>query len=396
MTLEGPRRDLLLTYDFPPMGGGIARWMAALAQQYPPGTLTVSTGTFSGQAAADSAFPNRVDRVSIHADRLKTLPGLIRWSRRAVALARDPAVQFLWCGTVRPAIYPAAMALWRTGLPYGVMVHGGDLLTLGTKLQRSTLKRAVMRRMLNAASVFVANSRWTATQCDALLTRLGIDPAGRVRVVPLGTDADRIRPDRTAGAAFRARRGLPDATWLVTVARLVPHKGIDTAIAAMAVLAPMHPDIRYLVVGRGHDADRLRALAQEAQVSDRVHILHDVTDDELPAAYATGDIYLGLSREAGKEVEGFGIALIEAAAAGLPVIAGKSGGIADAVEDGRTGILVPANDPAAASAVIERLLGDPGLARTMGDAGRARVLAGFTWARVVADLHAIAAAEGRS
>lgn len=396
MTHEGPRRDLLLTYDFPPMGGGIARWMAALAQEYPSGTLTVSTGALAGDRAVDSALPNQVDRIATGSERLRTVPGLLRWSRRAVELARDPAMRFAWCGTVRPAIYPAALARWRTGLPFGVLVHGGDLITLRAKLTRSLLKRTVMRRLLDGASVFVANSSWTAAQCDAVLTELGINRVERIRVVPLGADAVRFCPDPIAAAAFRARRQLPEATWLVTVARLVPHKGIDTAIAALAALVPGYPDLRYLVVGRGPDASRLRDLAQAARVGDRVHILHDVTDDELPAAYATGNIYLGLSREAGVEVEGFGIALVEAAAAGLPVVAGRSGGIGDAVADGETGILVAAGDAPDAVVAIGRLLGDPLLARTMGDAGRARVLAGYTWTRVIAELRAIADAEGRS
>jgi phosphatidylinositol alpha-1,6-mannosyltransferase len=175
----------------------------------------------------------------------------------------------------------------------------------------------------------------------------------------------------------------------------VPHKGIDTAIEVMARLADEHPDLHYAVVGRGTHEGALRTLAAECGVADRVHLLTDVSDTELPAAYAMGDIYLGLSRESGLDAEGFGIALLEAAATGLPVVAGASGGIADAVAAGETGLLVDPLDIEGAADTVRHLLADQMLAQGLGAAGRARVQQRFTWARVVSDLRAIAAELGR-
>ena len=391
------RHDLLFTFDFPPLGGGIARWMEELARGYPPGTLRISTGTMPDQEEIDAALPNPVDRVGIPSSRLKTMQGLLLWSRRAGALARDPAARFSWCGNLRPAAYPAKWAWERSGLPYGILVHGGDVLQLGPKLARSRLKRRTWRPILNSAATFVANSNWTADRLRSLLAELKLDAAiGRVRVVPLGTDPDRFAPAPQAAAALRARRGLPEGRWLVTVARLVPHKGIDTAIEVMSHLATEHPDLHYAVIGRGTHEGALRALAEELGVADRVHLLTDVSDAELPAAYALGDIYLGLSRESGLDAEGFGIALLEAAATGLPVVAGASGGIADAVAAGETGILVDPLDVEGAADTVRHLLADQVLAQGLGAAGRARVQQRFTWARVVTDLRAIAAELGRS
>lgn len=391
-----PRHDLLFTFDFPPMGGGIARWMEALARGYPPGTLRVSTGQLPGWEASDPGLPNPVDRLTLPSGRLKTLPGLLLWSRRAAALARDPATRFAWCGNIRPAGYPAKWAFERTGLPYGIIVHGGDLLTIRPKIERSRLKRRTYRPILDAAAVFVANSQWTAERCRELLLDLRLpEAAARVRVVPLGTDPDRYLPDPAAGAAFRAARGLPDGRWLLTVARLVPHKGIDTAIDVLAALAPQHPELHYAVVGRGTYEMGLRHRAESLGIADRVHILTDVGDAELPGAFAMADVYLGLSRESGLDVEGFGIALLEAASAGVPVIAGASGGIADAVADGETGILVDPTDAQQAVDAVRHLLADRALAARLGAAGRERVLQRFTWARVVDTLRGIAAELGR-
>ncbi len=382
-----------MTYDFPPMGGGIARWMDAIARCHPPGALVVSTGRYAGADGVDASFPGPVDRVNVAANRLRNVPGLVRWSHRAADLARNPAMRFGWCGNVRPAIYPAAYAKWRTSLPYGIIVHGGDLLTLQSRLE-SVPRRRMMRHMLAGASAFVANSRWTGDLCAALLAELAVRRP--VTVIPLGTDPDRYRPDAALAAGFQARRSLPGARWLLTVARLVPHKGIDVALRAFARIAPRFPDLRYAIVGRGPDEARLRSLVAELDLGGRVHLLVDVGDDELPGVYAMAAIYIGLSRATGVEVEGFGIALLEAAAAGLPVVAGASGGTADAVEDGETGVLVDPADDGGAAGVLSRLLEHPEVAQALGAAGRRRVTRHFTWTRVVADMQAIAKEYGRS
>jgi phosphatidylinositol alpha-1,6-mannosyltransferase len=389
--------DLLFTYDFPPLGGGISRWMEELARGYPAGSLLVSTGTVSDQDEIDADLPNPVDRLPISTHRLKTLQGMLLWSRRAAALGRDHGARFAWCGNIRPAGYPARWAWERVGLPYGILVHGGDLLQIRPKIRRSRLKRRSYASLFDSARVIVANSRWTAELCGEVMEELGLDwISNRIKVVPLGTDPDRFAPDAERAERFRTERGLPPGRWLVTVARLVPHKGIDTGIEVLARLVDEYPTLRYAVIGRGSYADTLRSLAQELGVADRVHLLTDVGDADLPAAIAMGEIYLGLSREAGLDVEGFGIALLEAAACGLPVIAGASGGIADAVANGETGILVTPGDAEPAADAVRHLLADQALRRRLGDAGRERVKSRFTWTRVVDELREIATAAGRS
>lgn len=388
--------DLLFTYDFPPMGGGIARWMAAVASGYPRGALTVSTGTLPGSAAADASVPQHVDRIAIHSERLRTVQGQLTWSRRANILARDPAVRFAWCATVRPAGFPAHWAFRRTGLPYGIIMHGGDLLTLRARIARHPLKRRLMRSILGDAAVWVANSEWTAARCRELLREIDLDSAAPpVRVIPLGTNPEHWRADPMAAVAFRRRRGLPAGRWLVTVARLVEYKGIDDGIRVVARLLKDHPDLQYAVIGRGPDASRLRALSAELGVTDRLHLLTDVGDDELAAGYSIGDIYVGLTRETPTDVEGFGISFVEAAACGLPVVAVRSGGIPDAVNDGETGLLFRPGDLPSVAAGVDRLLRQPDLARQMGQAGRERVERYLNWDRVVSEMREIAAERGR-
>src|SRR5688500_13174084 len=127
--------QLLLSYDFPPIGGGIARWMSELAKRYPPGSLVVSTGQYPGSREVDQHSPNPIDRVPIHSSRLRTLPGLLLWSRRVERLARLLGAEFMWCGNFKPAAYPAKWTRRRLGTPYGILLHGGDLLILRHQAQ---------------------------------------------------------------------------------------------------------------------------------------------------------------------------------------------------------------------------------------------------------------------
>lgn len=377
---------LLLAYDFPPIGGGISRWMGELALRYPERSLVVSTGAIDGSEEADARLPVPVDRIGTPARRLRTIPGLIRWSLRVEKLAKERGISFTWCGNLRPAAYPARWLGERRNVPYGVILHGGDLLIVREQAKRSARKRGAARRLLGDAGLLVTNSAFTRDVALRTLEQLEVpyDPA-RVIVVPLGTDPARFTPQVDPGIA-RERFQLPAGRWLLTVARLTPHKGIDTALHAFAKLAPRHPDLRYAVAGSGTYRERLGAIAAELGVADRVHFLGSVSDAELPSLYRGADVYLGLSRQVGIDVEGFGISMVEASGCGVPVVGGRSGGVPDAVRDGETGILVDPESPEAAAAALGRVLDDATLARRLGEAGRKAVESYYNWGRVAQDL----------
>ena len=378
--------QLLLTYDFPPIGGGIARWMAELAKRYSPGTLVVSTGQHPDAPDVDATFPNRVDRLPLPARRLRSLQGLLHWSRRAAVLTRQCGVEFIWCGNMKPASYPAKWTMERLGTPFGVLLHGGDLLILQHQVHQSLLKRRTARALLSSAAVLVANSRWTRECCITLLSELEIESAeSHVQVVPLGADHVFFRPGVDT-AAVRARYGLGEGRWLLSVARLARHKGVDTALIALSQLRDRFSDLRYAVVGTGEELESLEALAGRLGVGDRVRFLTDVPDRDLPAIYNCAEVYLGVSRLMEQRVEGFGISLAEASACGVPVVAGRSGGIPEAVRDGETGMLVDAESPEAVGDALRVLLDDAALRARLGQAGRRSVESYYNRDRVAADL----------
>ena len=196
------------------------------------------------------------------------------------------------------------------------------------------------------------------------------------------TDAER--------ADARKRLGLPvDVPLVVGVSRLVPRKGFDVLIAAADRVAGTGRPVAVAIAGAGRDDERLRRLAAEAAVP--VHFLGRVADADLPDLYGCGDIFAMCCRDrwSGLEQEGFGIVFVEAAATGVAQVAGASGGAAEAVRHGETGLVVDhPEDPEAVAIALARLLDDPAWCRRLGAAARRRAEDEFTYDRLAARLGA--------
>jgi phosphatidyl-myo-inositol dimannoside synthase len=368
-------RHLFVTQDFGPDLGGIARVHVELCRRLvPAGGVQVSTVANPLAPAFDAAEPYPIWRMPFSQTAAKRPLNQITWARGLVGTP----LPVLHCGNIRPVGYPVWYAHRRRRVPYVVYVYGLDLLKERRKITTNPLKRWTLRRILGDSAGVIAISRWTADLARTVMRVTGIAHPPPVATIDLGTDPAFFRPDRNVGS-FRRRFALGNAPLLLTVARLVPHKGQDIAIGALASLPR---DARYVVIGTGDDAARLQTIAREAGVADRVIFAGALSDDEIAEAYATSDVYVGLSREESVQAEGFGIAFLEAAASGTPSVAGNSGGVSSAVRDGETGILVPPTDTAATVAAIRRLLDDRALRDTMGRAARCAVETHYNWDRV--------------
>jgi len=386
---EEPSPSLLLAFNFPPHEGGIARMMGELARRYAPYSLLVSTGAYAGSGASDAEFSQTIDRVSVRAERLRTVTGLLRWTMRVDRLARRHRPGFTWCAELKPAAYPARWLHARHGIPYGIITYGAELLLLDQKLRRSRLKGWSGRQLLEGASVFVAISRWTAEYTRRVLAEHGLERlAEQVRVVPLGTDPEQFSPG-VPTTEIRRAYALEGGPWILTVARLDWHKGFDTVIRALPAVRAVHPGARYAVAGVGACRAHLEGLVAELRLGDAVRFLGYVAEADLPALYNAADVFALVSRRHDLLVEGFGIAALEASASGLAVLAGREGGLPDAVRDGETGMLVDPYDPGAVAAALIRLLDDPALRRSLGTAGRRAVEKYFNWGRVTRDFEDI-------
>lgn len=374
-------RHLFVTQDYGPDLGGMARRHVELCRRFAPDEVVVSTVASSRAGAFDDAERYPIVREAFPFSAAKRFVNQLRWSESLVRHVRAGA-QVLHLGNVRPCGYAAWTAAWRTGVPYVVYVYGGDVLHDFRKTRASRIKRMGSRAIFGSARGVVAISDWTADITRALLAELQLASPPPVRVIELGTDPAQFGAERDRGR-LRARFGIGDAPLLLTVARLVPHKGQDVAIRALARLVAEVPRLTYLIVGGGDDGPRLTALAAELGVADRVILAGTLSDDEIAEAYATATVYLGLSRvDRGVHAEGFGISFVEAGASGVPSVAGDSGGVRSAVRDGQTGLVIPPEDVDRATAALRLLLSDEDLRRRMGAAARFAVETHYNWDRV--------------
>ena len=380
-------RHLFVTQDYGPDLGGMARRHVELCRRFGDGdetTMSVSTVASPGADDFDRHESYNIYRQPFPFERANRFSNQVRWAHWLTS-TRAPGFEVVHCGNIRPVGYAVRWVHRKQRTPYLVYVNGGDLLRERRKAQRSPLKRQTAQWILGQAAGIVATSKWVADLSSKVMREVGVDKAPPVAALDLGTDPVHFNPSRDTGA-LRRRWGIGDAPILLTVARLVPHKGQDMGIRALASLARDFPDLRYIMVGEGHDEQRLRALARELGVTERVGFVGAMRDDELPEAYATSTIYLGASR-VDKEinVEGFGISFLEAAASGVPSVAGDSGGVRSAVRDGETGIVVPPSDVDAIAGAVRSLLLNPERRKEMGRAARHAVETHYNWDRVARD-----------
>ena len=372
-------RTLLVTNDFPPRAGGIQTYLHAFAERIPAGELAVYAPAWPGAAEFDAAFAHPVHR---HPTSLMLpVPSV---AARAVRLAREHGATTVWFGAAAPLALLGPHLRRHAGIERVVgSTHGHEV---GWSMLPGA--RQALRRIGSDADALTTISRYTRGRIAA-----AFGPLAALEVLPAGIDTERYRPDPAARARLRRRYGLGAAPLVVCVSRLVARKGQDALVRALPLVRDRVPGARLLLVGDGPDGDRLRRLAAQVGVADHVVFTGAVPAAEMPAHHAVGDVFALPCRTRGRglDVEGLGIVLLEAAASGLPVVAGESGGAPETLQEGRTGHVVDGRDVLALATTVAGLLADPDRARQMGAAGREWMQREWAWPGRVARMRALLA-----
>lgn len=368
-------RTLVVTNDFPPRQGGIQTFVAALLDRRPPDSVVVLASTSPGAAEYDATLPYPVVRAAT--GMLLPTRGV---ARAAVDLVGRYGCDTVFFGAAAP-LGLLAPRLRTAGVRHVVgATHGHE--TGWVALPGS---RQVLQRIASGLDVLTYISEYTRTRLEPAL-------GGRTRLVQLspGVDVGHYTPD-VDGAAVRRRYGLGSAPVVVCVSRLVARKGQDVLLAGWPQVLSRHPDARLLLVGGGPEERALRRAVAAAGLQDSVVLTGPVASADLPAHYAAGDIFAMpcRTRRAGLDVEGLGMVFLEAAACGLPVVAGTSGGAPETVQEGVTGHVVEPRSREQVAGTISRLLADPDRARAMGAAGRAWVEQRWSWTTIAETFEAI-------
>ena len=351
-------RHLFVTNDFPPKLGGIESYLTSLAKGFDPRDITVVAPTREGFEKVDAALPYEVIR--IRGTYLRATRDVFRVVAEAARRTRADAVHFLAAlplGRLGPRIRDA------TGIPFTVVAHGTGEVLVPSRLP---FARKALREVLEAADIVFTNSEFTQGHVDRITD-------GRAATVVLYPTVDTERFSLAVGGGHvREEHALGAQFVVLFVSRLVKRKGADIAIRACAAL---EDDVALLVVGDGPERKSLERLTRELDAEDRVVFAGSVDEEDLPAYYASSDVFCMPCSERfrGLDTEGFGIVYLEAQASGLPCIAGECGGSVEAVEDGLTGIVLKDSTAKAVASEIKKLLRDPALSAKLGAAGRQRV-----------------------
>jgi len=376
---------LLLTENFPPRTGGSGRWFWEIYSRLPRECAVIAAGEHPRQEEFDAGHQLNVVRLPLSLSEwgllsLRGLSGYAGMVRHVRRLIRQEDVRMLHCGRCLPEGITALALRSLAGIPYLCFVHGEDVATARDSREHTWL----VRRVLHSATLLIANSENTAR----ILRGDWAVPEARVAVLHPGVDTRQFVPS-PRDLKVRESLGWCDRPVILTVGRLQRRKGHDRLIEAMTTIRRSVPDVLYAIVGDGEERRRLEELVAEANLEEHVQFLGEIDDRVLLRCYQQCDLFVLPNRTEGRDIEGFGMVLVEAQACGKPVIAGDSGGTAETMRQGETGLLVCCDQAEPLGTTIVRLLLDPDRCREMGRLARSWVEGRFDWSVLGAEAESL-------
>jgi len=371
------RRSLLIPGDFPPVISGIATYFHEIWQNFPADNCFILAPKDSGWQDFDSSSSLNIIRRGIptqNTTNAKLFKGFLHtfWT---ILLHIRYKFDIIHCGQVLSSGITGWTMKKLFKIPYIIYVYGSETYRFGNK----PLLLKSIKSFLESADKIIPNSRFTMEEFLAL----GI-PRDKFHIITPGVDTARFYPTEKNPDLIE-QYDLEDKFVLLTVARLDERKGHDFVIRAVADLKNDSPNIVYLIVGKGREEQNLRSLVAEMGVEDQVIFCGYVSDEDLPKYYNLSDTFILLNRQSTDnkqlrgDYEGFGIVFLEASACAKPVIAGNFGGIADAIEDGKSGYIIDGKDLKAITNTIRLLIENSTKRDIIGQYGLQRVRNSFDW-----------------
>jgi len=370
---------LLLSEIFPPKKGGSGRWFWEMYRRFPREDVVIAAGQSPFAEAFDRTHDLSVHRLplSLTAWGVRSFKGLWGYWRAARAvrkLARREGVGMVHCGRCLPEGVMCLLLKWLSKMPFLCYVHGEDVTTATYSREHAWL----VRKVLSNAMFLIANS---ANTRRILCEEWGLPPE-QVHVLYPGVDTQYFSPT-PRDPEIRRRLGWGDRSVLLTVGRLQKRKGHDMLIRALKTIRQSVPDVLYAIVGDGEERCPLQSLAQAEGVIEHVQFLGEINDAQLLSCYRQCDLFVLPNRQEGKDIEGFGMVLLEAQACGRPVVAGASGGTAETMQIPATGRVVNCDTPDQLAGLLVEMLADRALLDDMGLAAREWVVSRFDWDALV-------------
>jgi len=336
--------ELVFSEVFPPMHGGSGRWLWEVYSRQDAAKYVVVAGNAEGDTLFDSKAELKIHRISFNYSSwsdwaLFSLGGLIFYTKLFLKLRKiiqQYHVTAIHCGRCIPEGFVAMLFKLFKGIPYYCYIHGEDIENSATSRSMTAMLRPVLKR----ADLLICNSKnshrlllqhWDVNKTQCCIVNPG---ANTKAFVPTPRCED-----------TRAKLGWQDRFVLITVSRLEERKGHDMMIKAMAEIVKIVPKALYAVIGSGPCQEYLEQLTIKLGLSDNISFMPNVSDADMITCYQQADVFVLPNRDIGRNIEGFGIVMIEAQACGIPAIGGMSGGTPETVIHGKTGYSVDCSTP---------------------------------------------------
>lgn len=362
---------LCITNDFGPRAGGIETFVMGLIERAPKGSIIVYTSAQGDTTSYDQGWL-RDFGVEVIRDSSKILLPSPWVARRVKKVIARYSIKQVFFGAAAP-LGVMARGLRKKGVVNIVaLTHGHEVWW--AKLWPFSSAISFIARNVDHLTYL---GEFTKNEISKALS-----PKEKMKLIKIapGINTDHFAPIPSS-AELRKDLGLADKKVIVSVGRLVHRKGQDILIQSMPEVLAKHPNAHILMVGEGPYRKELTKMVSELNLIDAVTFIGRIQYKELPRYICAGDIFVmpSRSRLAGLEVEGLGIVYLEASSCGLPVIAGRSGGAPDAVEEGVSGFSVDGTSAPEVSKAIIKMFDDPVKAKEMGQAGRRWIIEKWRW-----------------
>ena len=371
----------IITGHFPPCkGGGIAEWALGIARELPK--IGYQTSVYA---------TNRKDRdLTVHKNELFSC--VTMYGRNWHEFHKWYSMYYIWKILNKNPETIFIATTWGMAKSYSylkkkyplskmiVVAHGLEVTRLKEGKELTSFKNVV-----NVSDLILCVSKYTKNE---IIDRVDGIETNHIKFLPNGVDINRFFPaEKTAG--FLNRYNIPkNSNIILTLARIIRRKGHDTVIKCLPRLIKKFPNIQYVIAGphrkKDNYLDELKLLAKELSVENHIVFVDYIPDSDLNEIYTRSQVYVMVSRTYNDigDSEGFGITFLEANACGCPVIGSTEGGIPDAVENNKNGLLVPADDIKSLTKAIEKFLEDQSFRRKIIDQGIKRVNNDFTWEKL--------------
>lgn len=360
------KRILIIAFDFPPQIGGVSTYSKEIAQSFFDQGYEVLVLT-KDRGPHDS-YPFQVVTIPLPNSGLLSVAKMTLAIRQWVKQFKPTFIfNSLWLPDAT-STYLALKSL-NSNIPYSIVLHGMEILPHSLKgklrsqlvfFKKEVFKKAKFCICISEFTKRIAQEQNLVSNKNLIVINNGVNP--------------KIFQDE-----HNSKHKFPQ---LLTVARLMPHKGIDQAIMSLPPVVKLFPTLTYKIIGSGPDKERLQSLTKKLKLEHHVEFLGTVPMESLSQHYSEADLFLLLSRQINHQVEGFGLVILEAALAKTPSLGGKSGGIPDAINDGTTGWLVDSEQTSDISKKLIDILSDPEKLKIVSQAAYDFTLKERTWEKV--------------